>query len=237
MLWIAHRGESLDAPENTMRAFRLAWERGTDGIELDIRLSSDGEVVCIHDADTARTGGEKLPVAATPYRVLREIDAGKGECIPLLAEVLAEAPADKLIYIEIKSGPEILRPLAESIERTAVSGDNLRLLDFNAENLKKCKKLLPFIKTCLLAEITFNAETRTLTPSAAVLRARLLEAGADGFALSACAEIDKEFLARLGTEVAVWTIDDLKTAEKFAALGVDAITSNRAAYLKSQLRH
>ena len=47
MLWISHRGESYDAPENTMKAFRLAWKRGTDGIELDIRLTADGQVVCI----------------------------------------------------------------------------------------------------------------------------------------------------------------------------------------------
>ncbi len=48
MLWISHRGESCDAPENTMKAFRLAWERDTDGIELDIRISSDRRVVCMN---------------------------------------------------------------------------------------------------------------------------------------------------------------------------------------------
>jgi glycerophosphoryl diester phosphodiesterase len=237
MLWIAHRGESLDAPENTMRAFRLAWERDTDGIELDVRLSSDGEVVCIHDADTARVGNRKLTIAETPYRLLREINAGQGERIPLLAEVLAEAPADRLIYIEVKSGPEILPPLKEVIEKSFFPCDNIRIIDFKNENLKECKKLLPGIKAYLLANIKPDPESGLLTPSVEELRACRDESGADGFDLFACEKIDKEFLAGLGTEIAVWTIDEPETAEKFVALGVEAITSNRAAYLKNKVEN
>ena len=65
VLYISHRGESADAPENTMAAFRLAWERGTDGIECDVHRTADGEVVVIHDGDTGRVAGTKLPVART----------------------------------------------------------------------------------------------------------------------------------------------------------------------------
>ena len=54
---ISHRGESADAPENTMAAFRLAWERKVDAIELDVHLTRDGELVVIHDPDTKRTTG------------------------------------------------------------------------------------------------------------------------------------------------------------------------------------
>ncbi|MFA6717229.1 MAG: glycerophosphodiester phosphodiesterase family protein [Victivallaceae bacterium] len=234
MLWIAHRGESLDAPENTMRAFRLAWERDTDGIELDIRLTADKQIVCIHDADTARIGDRLLDVAETPYGILREIDAGRGERIPLLLEVLAEAPVDRLIYIEVKSGPEILQPLKEVVEKSAFPFDKLRIIDFNSDNLKKCGKLLPNVKRYLLSGIKVS-ENGTLSPSAVDLRASQLESGVDGFDLFACKKIKHKFLAGLKTEIAVWTIDDLKLAEKFMTLGVDAITSNRAAYLKSKL--
>ena len=51
----AHRGASLDAPENTMAAFELAAQYGADGIELDVVLTKDGEVVVIHDDDVDRT--------------------------------------------------------------------------------------------------------------------------------------------------------------------------------------
>ena len=55
--WISHRGESIDAPENTAAAFRLAMDRDTDGMETDIHLTSDGVLVCCHDSDTKRTCG------------------------------------------------------------------------------------------------------------------------------------------------------------------------------------
>ena len=51
----AHRGASNDAPENTMPAFELAYEYGADGLELDVQLTRDGEVVVIHDDEVDRT--------------------------------------------------------------------------------------------------------------------------------------------------------------------------------------
>ena len=53
--WISHRGESLDAPENTLSSFKLAMERDTDGMETDIHLRSEGVLVCIHDSMSGRT--------------------------------------------------------------------------------------------------------------------------------------------------------------------------------------
>src|SRR5687768_12050974 len=57
---ISHRGESHDAPENTMAAFRLAWEREVPAIELDVHLTKDGQLIVCHDPDTERTTGKKL---------------------------------------------------------------------------------------------------------------------------------------------------------------------------------
>ena len=51
---VAHRGSSYEAPENTLPAFRLAWEQGADAIEGDFHLTKDGQIVCIHDRDTER---------------------------------------------------------------------------------------------------------------------------------------------------------------------------------------
>ena len=53
-LIIAHRGESYDAPENTLSAINLAWEYGADAIEVDIRISKDRQIVVFHDANTRR---------------------------------------------------------------------------------------------------------------------------------------------------------------------------------------
>ncbi len=97
---IAHRGASYDAPENTLAAFRLAWQQGADGIEGDFWLTADGEIVCLHDGDTVRTGDRKLSVGQSTLEQLRTVDVGiskgekfRGERIPTLAEVLAIVPA------------------------------------------------------------------------------------------------------------------------------------------------
>jgi glycerophosphoryl diester phosphodiesterase len=235
MLWISHRGESYDAPENTMSAFRLAWKRGTDGIELDIRLTADGQIVCIHDADTGRVGDKKLVIAEETYEALCQVDMGEGERIPLLSEVLAESPAGKRVYIEVKAGLEILPTLVEIIEKSSASTEDLCIIDFNNENLIESKKLLPNIKSLLLSGMGLDEKTQQLTPGTDELLAKIKESKVEGFDLSACIDIDKEFLSELGTEIAVWTINDLAKASKFISLGVDAITSDRAAYLQQNL--
>ncbi|MFV2065815.1 MAG: glycerophosphodiester phosphodiesterase family protein, partial [Pirellulales bacterium] len=98
-LIVGHRGASHDAPENTLAAFQLAWQRGADGVEGDFYLTSDGHIVCIHDADTERVAGEKLIVAESTLADLRQLDVGawkgerwRGEKIPTLEEVLATVP-------------------------------------------------------------------------------------------------------------------------------------------------
>src|SRR6187402_1705451 len=74
---VAHRGASYDAPENTLAAFKLAFEQGADGVEADFYLSSDGEIVCCHDKDTQRTAGVKHVINKTPLKVLRTLDVGR----------------------------------------------------------------------------------------------------------------------------------------------------------------
>ena len=106
---VAHRGASRDAPENTVPAFELAWRQGADAIEGDFRLTADGRIVCMHDADGERTGGRKLAVAAATLAELRQLDVGawkgqawKGTPPPTLAEVLATVPPGKSVYLEVK---------------------------------------------------------------------------------------------------------------------------------------
>ena len=78
---IAHRGESYDAPENTLSAINLAWERNADAVEIDIRLSKDDKIVVIHDDDTVRFDGNPKKIRAQTLKELKKIDVGtyKGE--------------------------------------------------------------------------------------------------------------------------------------------------------------
>src|SRR5262245_61979826 len=113
-LIIAHRGASHDAPENTLAAFRLAWQQDADGIECDFYLTRDEAIACIHDETTKRTAGVDLTIADATLDQLRGLDVGSwkdkrwaGERIPLIEQVFQTIPKGKRIYIEVKCGPEI----------------------------------------------------------------------------------------------------------------------------------
>ncbi|MBS3919299.1 MAG: glycerophosphodiester phosphodiesterase [Deltaproteobacteria bacterium] len=108
---IAHRGFSGVAPENTMSAFKKAMEVGSDMIELDVRLSKDGEVVVIHDETLERATSGKGRVIGLTLDELKKLDAGSkfhpsyaGEKIPTLREVLEIAKGKVPVNIELKKG-------------------------------------------------------------------------------------------------------------------------------------
>jgi len=157
----AHRGDSAHAPENTIAAFELAAERGADAIELDAKLTADGEIVVIHDATADRTTDGSGKIAEMPLRALRELDAGlwfgaefRGERIPTLAEVF-EAVGDRLrINVELTNYAAPLDPLpykaAELVRRHGLEGRVL-FSSFNPIALRRAHKRLPAIPLGLLA--------------------------------------------------------------------------------------
>ena len=99
--WISHRGESIDAPENSIAAFKLSLERHTDGMECDVHLTSDGKVVVSHDPTTARMGDRKLVIADTLYEELAAVNISganetyPNEHIPLFRDTLAYLGKDR----------------------------------------------------------------------------------------------------------------------------------------------
>ena len=105
-LLIAHRGESFDAPENTMASFALAWQRGDDAIELDVHLTADKQLIVSHDPDTQRAAGVKRIIRDELFAVLQTIDVGRGERMPTLEQVLRAMALGKQAFVEIKVGPE-----------------------------------------------------------------------------------------------------------------------------------
>jgi glycerophosphoryl diester phosphodiesterase len=107
----AHRGASHDAPENTLAALRLGFEQGADAGECDVRLTSDGRVVLLHDEGTHRVAACNLVAARHSLESLRRADVGAwkgpryaGERIPTLEEALAVVPAGRRLLVEIKFG-------------------------------------------------------------------------------------------------------------------------------------
>lgn len=100
---IGHRGYSAKFPENTLMAFQGAIDVGADMIEFDVLLSKDRIPVVIHDDTLNRTTNGKGLVASLSLKELKKLDAGKGETIPTLEEVLQLTQNKIPLHIEIKS--------------------------------------------------------------------------------------------------------------------------------------
>lgn len=117
-LILAHRGASGYAPENTMEAFKMAVEMGADGIELDVHLTSDGQVVVCHDEKIDRTSNGQGLITSYTLEELRTMDFGyhfykerRGIKLPTLAEVYALiAPTNMIVNVEIKSADPAIIP-------------------------------------------------------------------------------------------------------------------------------
>jgi glycerophosphoryl diester phosphodiesterase len=228
-----------------MAAFNLAWDEGADGIEADFRLSGDGRIVCLHDASTGRTAGKDLAVASSSLAELRRLDVGswlgaawKEEPIPTLAEVLEALPPEKMLFIELKSGPEIAAPLAHELFHSGVAPEQLRLLSFSAPLLTEVKVLLPGYRTCWLTDYRQERQSGGWRPSREEVLATLRQSGVDGLASRGEKILDAQFVADLrrgGYEIHVWTVDDKAAASCFVQLGVDSIMTNRPGWLRQQL--
>jgi glycerophosphoryl diester phosphodiesterase len=100
---IGHRGYSAKYPENTLAAFQAAMDVGADMIEFDVLLSKDSVPVIIHDDTLNRTTNGKGKVVDFTLDQLKKLDAGKGEAIPTLEEVMILAQKKIFLHIEIKS--------------------------------------------------------------------------------------------------------------------------------------
>ncbi|HEY0663290.1 MAG TPA: glycerophosphodiester phosphodiesterase, partial [Thiobacillaceae bacterium] len=241
---IAHRGAAHDAPENTLAAFRLAWQQGADGVEGDFHLTRDGEIVCIHDPVTLRTAGEPWKVAEATLADLRQLDVGswkgerwRGTRIPTLREVLATVPAGKRIFIEIKCGPAILPALKHALAESGLQPGQAVVICFDADVVRATKRLLPALKALWLTD--FRARNANgVKPTADEILETLEQTGADGVDCRAHAAVDQRFMQALRAahrEVHVWTVDAVAMAERYRQLGADSLTSNRAGWLKRQL--
>jgi glycerophosphoryl diester phosphodiesterase len=99
---IAHRGASAYEPENTLRAFDRAIEMGATMLELDVHLSRDGHLIVIHDSDLGRIGGDPTLIRDMTLSQIKRFDAGSGERVPTLPEVIDLVRGRAELYIELK---------------------------------------------------------------------------------------------------------------------------------------
>ena len=157
----AHRGASAYAPENTLAAFELAIRQGAPGIELDAKLSADGQVIVIHDPTLERTTGVQGKVSHFSLAQLQELDAGsffstrfQGEKIPTLEAVFEAVGKQILINVELTNyttpGDPLVEEVVSLVQRMARI-DQVLFSSFHPSNLIRVRRLLPRVPLGLLA--------------------------------------------------------------------------------------
>lgn len=238
---IAHRGASHLAPENTLSAARLAWELGSDGVEVDIHLSRDGVPVALHDATTGRTTDGDHSVPALTVRELQQLNAAARhggshpfEKIPRLGELFSIVPPGGRMVVEIKANtPELLEALAFEIRQSGLAAGQVVLATFDYAFAVRTKRRLPEHAVLWLVADYHNLPAEAWPERTNVLIARVREGGLDGLDVGACHDYDPAvFLPNLrriretGLMLLVWTVNDPEKARPLWELPVDGITTD-----------
>jgi len=244
--FIAHRGESFIAPENTLSAINAAWKNNTDGIEIDVRLSKDKKIVVIHDMNTKRTAGVSHRVKSQSLESLKKLDFGswKGkiwanERIPTLEEVLETIPPGKFVMIEIKSSIAILPVLKKLLGKIHLKNSKIQLAGFGLKKMSLIKNALPQFEVFRIKRV----DRENIILNSFRLNRLIKSAGKynlDGVSLSYSRWLDKRKIEKIksaGLKVYVWTVDNPSKAKRLIISGIDGIISNKSAWLKDKLRH
>jgi len=241
---IAHRGESYDAPENTMAAINLAWLQNADAVEIDIRLTKDNEIVVIHDSNTKRTSGISSVVKSQSLEELKKLDVGSykkekfiNERIPTLREVLKIIPPEKFIFIEIKCGIEIFDALRDVLETSALNNTQIKLIGFDVTLMSSLKKSLLVYDVCWCKRI--NREKIILAQRGwDKVIADAKKNNFNGLNLSYSRCLNKKVVDKIKSnnlKLYVWTVNNPREADRLISYGVDGIMSDRTGWLRNKI--
>ncbi len=214
MIIIGHRGAAALEPENTLLSIKRAIDIGVDAIEIDVHLSKDKELVVIHDATVDRTTNGTGPVSGYSVQEIKRLDAGKGEAIPTLQEVIDLIDKRVMLIIELKEeGTE--GSVVDLIVRNNLF-DKSCVISFWHRLVKTVKAMDSRIKTGVLL---------VGSPVDACVATR---ASADTLVMK-YTFVDRELVEMAhekGLKVFIWNIDDRELLRPYVDMGVDAIGTN-----------
>jgi glycerophosphoryl diester phosphodiesterase len=231
-LILGHRGASARALENTAAAFEAARADGADGVELDVRLSRDGELFVFHDEDLRRLAGRRDRVADLAAGELARVELRGGERIPRLADVI-DLLDPLLVNIEIKPpgwrrAGDVVRAVAGCVARLGAA-DRVLVSSFDVGTVARVRRA-----TALRTGLLFHSRQR------APLRRAWLAPVVRPHALHPeRVLVDAQRMSawrRRGYAVNAWTADAPDEVVRLARLGVDAIITNDPAGARAALR-
>lgn len=216
-----HRGNPHQHPENTLASFQSAIGLGVDVIECDVHLSADDHLVVIHDHTLERTTNGTGAVGRRSWAELRGLDAGRGERLPELDEVLDLARGQVGVAIEIKSLPVRYPGLEQKLVDTLRAQDmvdDCAVICFDHRVIRHVRDLEP------------GLVVGALVAGRPLLLPQLLEYARAEVYSPHWSFADEDLVREVhdcGAVVGVWTVDDEDTVVRCLRAGVDAIYSNR----------
>ncbi len=238
--WVAHRGAGKLAPENTLAAFRLGAQHGFRMFECDVKLSADGQLFLLHDADLARTTSGQGAAIDTPWADLAVLDAGRwhsphytGEPLLRLEVLAAWLQANAcLVNLEIKPNPgqeaATGRAVADAVARLwPARGVQPLLSSFKVDALHAAQQAQPQLPRALLLEAsrpTWLDEAQALGCVAVVPHHALLDAGNIAQAHAR------------GLRVLTYTVNEAERAEALWAAGLDGLITDRVDLFEPETR-
>jgi glycerophosphoryl diester phosphodiesterase len=238
---VAHRGACAERPENTLSSFDRAAELGAEAVEFDVRLTSDGVAVVMHDADVDRTTDGSGAVADLTAADVKRLRIDRSHEVPTLEEALRLLSGRCAVDVEIKNLPGeqgfdadregAVEATLRALDEVAFVGPVL-LSSFNPASIRRARELAPDVPTGLLTG--FEVEGWT-----ALARARddghpwmLPFAGMVAAAGPALIEDVRAAGLRIGT----WIADDPVFAVALMRTGVDAVATNDPAAILAARR-
>jgi glycerophosphoryl diester phosphodiesterase len=215
----AHRACKGHAPENTLVGIRAALKLGADAMEIDVHCTRDGVPVLLHDSTVDRTTDGRGEIASLSLRQARKLDAGGGESIPALRDVLKEIDGRALLVVEVKA-LDIEEAVLAAVAR-ARALDWCVVHSFLPRVVERFRTLEPRMPCSLLVAEQRVADWARLFEFA-------LSLGAQGVAVH-YSDVTPERVraAHLrDLRVSTWTVNKRDDVRRVAAAGVDAITSD-----------
>lgn len=220
-----HRGAAGLEPENTLRSIRKAIDLGVDRVEIDVRVTKDGHLVVIHDETVDRTTNGHGYVKELTFQEIRRLDAGKGEKIPTLEEVLNLTKGKVILQIELKAA-EATEPTVHLVERRGAEREVV-ITSFMHELLKKVHDLNPSLRTgALFFDVQGDICQKAIDVHSEAIHVYYKNVDSNLV----------EEAHRRGLKVSVWNPDELEDMRKMIRLNVDVIGTNRPDLLLNLLK-
>ena len=230
----AHRGGSIEAPENTIESFEYSIELGSSYIETDVQLSSNGIPYIFHDNDLKRLFGKNIIFNSLHSDEIDELILFDKYKIPTLESTLQKFP-DTLFQIDVKTD-EVVLPTMEVIKKTN-STDKVCIASFSSKRLQQVHKLYPEI---CLSMGPFEV-MKLLLASFGLYRRKVpgncLQIPIYQYGIKLVTKRFINYIHSIGLKIHVWTINDEDTMQKLIDLGVDGIITDRPKTLKDLLSH